>query len=154
MCGWALLLFPKVKHTWISFPQSSQILLSYFVHCSLHLSIKMLMNFDCEPSNICLFPWKYLTRPSINTKYGFVFTKLSWEPIHDRHCFNRWKASTNLFQSVTLVRYWGLVNATRTINSILQTLAYASTEITPMWCNPHRIFRPIILASVSKITPS
>ena len=44
--------------------------------------------------------------------------------------------------------------ATRTINSCLQTLAYASTEITPMWCNPHRIFRPIILTSVSKITPS
>ena len=49
---YALLLFPKVKHTSVSSPPPPQILLSYFAHCSLHPCIKVLMDLDCEPSNI------------------------------------------------------------------------------------------------------
>ena len=60
-----------------SFPNLYIVLFTYASKCLI---------VDCEPSNIDLFPGKYLPRPSINIKYVFVFTKLSWQPIRDRNC--------------------------------------------------------------------
>ena len=57
---WALLLFPKVKHTCISSPRPSQILFFYIVLCALHVCIKLFeftlwnpLILVCFQGNIC-----------------------------------------------------------------------------------------------------
>lgn len=166
MCG-RCCFSQKIWHTWMSSPQPFKIILSYFVQWNLHLCIKVLMNLDCEPSNIVFFFQEISAKTFHQHKISFCFHEIVMraDPIAHKLLFNgdpyTWssnnthsvkinknllnrtslKASTHLFLSVTLVRHFEVTSSTRTLNSSLQTLACESTKITPMWCNPHWIFK-------------